>query len=169
MIHTKQNTLHKVLQLKNKSKTYLLLAVVLCVWGTIGYKLINGISPDIAKVNEENFDFSFNPKTNTEIDTFSIKTVERDPFLGTLSRKKNNRNASTKSSKKVIKDNSQVITYGGLVKKQNSSDYVYIVNINKNQYLLKKGQTADSVKLIKGKEKEITIRYRNKNKTIKRQ
>ncbi len=168
MIHTKQNTLHKVLPLKNKTKIYVLLAVVLGIWGTIGYKLINGMSPDIAKVNEENFDLSFNPKTNTEIDTFSIKDTERDPFLGTLSRKKINRTASTKSSKKLIKDN-RVIIYGGLIKKQNSSDYVFIVNINKNQYLLKKGQTADSVKLIKGNEKGITIRYHNKNKTIKRQ
>jgi len=146
------------------------LVVVLGIWGTIGYKLINGMSPDTAEVNQENFDVKFNPKTNTEIDTFSIKTIERDPFLGTLSNnRKKGKSVSNRKASKKVPENQALVTYGGLIKKQNSSERVFVININNNQYLLKKGQIADSVKLVNGNEKTITIRYRNKNRTIKRQ
>lgn len=128
------------------------------------------MSPDIAEVNKENFDVKFNPKSNTEIDTFSIKTIERDPFLGTLSvdRKKAKSVPNRKASNKNL-ENEALVTYGGMIKKQNSSELVFVININSSQYLLKKGQIADSVKLVNGNEKTITIRYRNKNRTIKRQ
>ncbi len=146
------------------------MVIVLAVWGTLGYKLINGMSSDIAKVNQENFDAKFSPKSNTEIDTFSIEAIERDPFLGTLSvdRKKGKSVPSRKALNK-IPENEALVTYGGLIKKQNSSERVFVININNSQYLLKKGQIADSVKLVKGNEKAITIRYRNKNRTIIRQ
>ena len=148
----------------------MLLVVVLGVWGTIGYKILNGVSPDLAEITQDNFDVSFNPKTNTEIDTFSIKNIERDPFLGRLSQnKKKEKSISRNKATDKVKENEAVITYNGLIKKQNNSERVFVININNNQYLLRKGQIADSVKLVRGNEKEITIRYRNKNKTIKRQ
>lgn len=146
------------------------MVVVLGVWGTIGYKILNGVSPDLAEITQDNFDVSFNPKTNTEIDTFSIKNIERDPFLGRLSQnKKKEKSISRNKATDKVKENEAVITYNGLIKKQNNSERVFVININNNQYLLRKGQIADSVKLVRGNEKEITIRYRNKNKTIKRQ
>ncbi|MCD2260794.1 hypothetical protein [Psychroserpens luteolus] len=156
--------------MKNKTKTYLLLAAVLGIWGTIGYKIINGMSPDDTIIQENDFDLSFNPKINDETKTFSIETLDRDPFLGTLSNNQKERTTTTvlKSTPESI-DNSPLIIYNGLVKKLNSIDQVFIVSINGNQYLLKKGQTADSIKLIRGSEKEITIGYRNKSQTIKRQ
>ncbi|WP_407556479.1 hypothetical protein [Winogradskyella sp. 4-2091] len=155
--------------MKNKTKTYILIAIVIAVWGTIGYKILNGVSPNLAEITQDEFDVSFNPKTNIEIDTFSIENIERDPFLGILRNKKNKTSTKLARLIKNEKDNSPLIVYSGLIRKQNSSGLVFIVNVNKNQYLLKKGQSADSVKLIKGNEKEITIRYRSKNKTIKRQ
>jgi len=48
--------------LKNKTKTYLLLAAVLGIWGTIGYRIISGASPTISEVKQDNFDMVFNPK-----------------------------------------------------------------------------------------------------------
>lgn len=154
--------------MKNKTKTYILLATVLVVWGTIGYKFVNGLSPDISEIAQQDFDVTFKPKTNIKSDTFSIKNVERDPFLGTLTSTKK-RKVSSKKTTPEPKVNSPIITYGGIIKKQNSSDQVFVVNINENQYLLKQGQVADSVKLVKGNTKEVVVRYNNKSQTIKRQ
>ena len=61
------------------------------------------------------------------------------------------------------------ISYSGLVKKQSTSNQVFVVTINNNQFLLKKGQIADSATLVKGNDKEIVIRYDKKNQIIKRQ
>lgn len=156
--------------MKNKTKTYLLLAAVLCIWGVIGYKIINGLNPEEPQVVAQEYDKTFKPKTIAEIDTFSIKNVERDPFLGTLSsnKKTNFTSKNTKTKVDNIKTIPNII-FGGLIKKQNTTDQVFVLNINNKQHLLKKGQTADSVRLISGNTKEIVVRYQNKSQTIKRQ
>ena len=147
----------------------MLLAAVLGVWGTIAYKIVNGLSLEDTKQTEQTFDVSFQPKTKVTVDTFSIQNVERDPFLGTLSTSKtNNKPKTTKNSSQIVTKNQLKITYAGLVKKQTTADKVFVVDINNQQYLLKQGQTADSITLIKGNTKEITIRYNKQTKTIPR-
>lgn len=154
--------------MKNKAKTYFLIVAALGIWGTIIFKIVKGISPDeINVVKPSDPDMTFNPKANTKTDTFSIQNLKRDPFLGTLSQKKNTSKISISVNKDV--ENSPLMTYNGLVKKQSTSEHVFVVNVNNNQYLLKRGQIADSVKLIKGNDNEITVLYRNKSKIIKRQ
>lgn len=146
-----------------------MLAAVLGIWGTIAFKIINGLSPDLSQSSEPVLDVTFKPKTIKTIDTFSIQNVERDPFLGTLSASKtNNKPKATKNSNQIVTKHQPKITYAGLVKKQKTADKVFVVNINNQQYLLKQGQTADSVKLLRGSTKEITIRYKNQTKIINR-
>lgn len=147
----------------------MLLAAVLGVWGTIAYKIVNGLSPEDPQQTEQTFDVSFQPKTKVTVDTFSIQNVERDPFLGTLSTSiTNNKPKTTKNSNQIVTKHQPKITYAGLVKKQTTADKVFVVNINNQQYLLKQGQTVDSITLIKGNTKEITIRYNKQTKTITR-
>ncbi|EGV42112.1 hypothetical protein BZARG_384 [Bizionia argentinensis JUB59] len=141
---------------------------VLAIWGTIGYKFMNGLSPSLPEIKSQDFTASFTPKANVEIDTFSIQNLERDPFLGTLQSKQRKSFKNTTQSTPNATDNSPKITYSGMVKKQNSSNSVFVININENQYLLKKGQKVDSVKLIRGNDKEISVRYKNTTQTIKR-
>lgn len=143
------------------------MGAVLAIWGTIGYKFVNGLNPSASEVITQDVAVSFAPKTNIVKDTFSIQKLERDPFLGTVSSKK--RSNSVNTSKPRVVENSPRITYGGMIKKQSSSDRVFVININENQYLLKQGQIADSVKLVRGNVKEVTVRYKNKTQTIKRQ
>lgn len=145
-------------------KTYLLIAAMLGVWGTIGYKIINGISSDKTEVVTQDFNVSFKPKVESKSDTFSIKKVNKDPFLGTLA------SINKKANKILISkvENMPTVTYSGLIKKQNASDQVFIVTINSTQYLLKQGQTADSIRLIKGTAKAVTVKYKNKFQTINR-
>lgn len=85
---TKRNILPKALLLKTKKKTYLLLVVVLGVWGMIGYRIWAGLNPEAPKMVQQDVNINFNPNTGTAIDTFSIQTIARDPFLGTLTTKK---------------------------------------------------------------------------------
>jgi len=154
--------------LNKKTKTYILLVAVLGIWGTIGYKIINGLTPEESLSPNQNIDVSFNPEKRIKQDTFTITEVDRDPFLGTLSRVQSTIKPSINQTQR--KTNHQpAITYSGLVKKQNTSDQVFVININNNQYLLKKGQVVDSVKLLRGNNKFITVSYKNKSLTIKRQ
>jgi len=146
----------------------MLLIAVLVVWGVIGYKFISGLNPSLPKTIEKDFNVSFTPKTKIKMDTFSIKNLERDPFLGKLYSAKKNVPLAKMKPRKVVTQNQPRITYGGAIKKQSSSDRVFVININENQYLLKQGQSVDSVKLIKGNAKEVIVRYNNMSQTIKR-
>ncbi len=148
--------------MQNKTKTYILLAFVLGIWGVIGYKIISPINPAVPNMANSEFNKSFTPKVNTVLDTFSIQTTDRDPFLGTLNTKK-------KSVIKKIKKPETVwvtILYHGSVNRQASENKVFVVSINGEQHLMKTGQTINDIKLISGTTKEITIAYKGDIKTI---
>ncbi|MBC2844634.1 hypothetical protein [Winogradskyella flava] len=144
--------------MKTKKKTYVLLGLTLAVWGIIAYKIITALNPELPEVEQQDFVVNTNFKINTKVDTFSIAKVNRDPFLGTLVKKE---------SKKTVKRRPAIqwktISYQGIVKK--GSDRMFIVSINGNQNLLKKGQAKDSVTLLYGNTKAITMRYKNQSKT----
>jgi len=150
-----------------KNKTYILLTAVLGIWGTVAYKIVNGISPHQPEVTTQNFDVAFHPKQQKAIDTFSIKSVVRDPFLGTLSTEKKILKQTKKVKPAVPDVKMPTITYGGLIQKTQSKAKIFVVNIDNKQYLLKQGQTAADVKLVRGSKSSIVVRFNGKNQTIK--
>jgi len=153
---------------KKNTKTYLLIAAALGIWGTIGYQVINGINPNAPEVIQENVAIAFNPKTAIVRDTFSIQSVERDPFLGTLTSKRNQK--KPRPINKKVEDTSWMdITYQGLVRQKNSEYKVFVVTLNGEQHLLKKGQKVNNYTLLNGNNSEVLIRYNNIKKTIAKQ
>tara|TARA_R110002049_G_scaffold257660_1_gene433103 strand:- start:3533 stop:3988 length:456 start_codon:yes stop_codon:yes gene_type:complete len=146
----------------NKTKTYILLAFVLGIWGVIGHKIISTINPEAPDMVKAEFSVAFTPKANTVLDTFSIQTTERDPFLGTLYTKKT-------SVIKKIKIPEMVwipILYHGSVTKQASKNKVFVISIGDEQILMKLGETNKAVTLIKGTTNKITVTYKGNRKTI---
>jgi len=152
----------KTLPLKTKKKTYLLLVLVIAVWGTIAYKIIVALNPEVPEVQPQAFVSNKNYKIETAIDTFSIATVNRDPFLGTYTVKKT---PKSKAKPKVKPVQWMPITYHGSIK--NGESQMFIVSINGKQQLLKKGQVKDEVKLLRGTATTVTMRYKNASKTFK--
>ena len=148
--------------MKTKKKTYLLLVLVVAVWGTIGYKIVSALNPELPEVKSQSFVEHSNFKIDTRIDTFSITTVNRDPFLGTLLKKEVKE--STVKRRKPIEWKS--ISYQGSIKQQQTKQQIFIVTINGHQHLLKKGQTKDSITLAYGNAKFVTMRYKNQSKTF---
>lgn len=140
------------------------MVAVLIVWGIVGYRIYSSLNPDVPEITNQDIAFTFNPKKSVEVDTFSIQIMNRDPFLGTIKQKQNtttNRNTTTSPQLQWPQ-----LSYGGVIKKQNTTTQVFVVNINNNQYLLKKGQSVDEVTLLNGNSKEIVVRYKSYNKTI---
>ncbi len=142
---------------------------MLFIWGIIAYKIIISINPDVPEVTKQNLNVAFNPKANKEIDTFSIQNTKRDPFLGTLTSKAKGNKKTAKRTTHYSQENQQEIIYKGLIKKQNTSDEVFVIHIENSEYLLKTGQTIDNIKLVSGNQKSIKIIHNNKHQTIKRQ
>ncbi len=148
--------------MKNKTKTYILLALVLSIWGAIGFKIVEAVNPSEANTTAQNFDVSFSPQINSEIDTFSIETVNRDPFLGTLTTKRKIVNTVPKPKTIVWKP----IIYHGNISKNDAKKNIFIVSIDGKQYLMKLGQTISDIKLVRGDTKKIVVVYKGHRKSI---
>ena len=150
-----------------KKKTYLLLVAVLGLWGTIGYKVISTLDPDESAIVAENIIVDFSPE-KTKTDTFSIAPIERDPFLGKLTRKsaKTKKHQKRNIKKPDLENPWPQIQYQGMVKKQGANAQIFIVTINQQQYLLKKNQELNNIKLLKGNAKVIQVRFNKETKTF---
>lgn len=138
------------------------------LWGTIGFKLVQRFAPNSVETNQPKIDSSFKPESLSQLKQFSVSSVDRDPFLGTLKQKKK-RTPSKKNVPKPVFDYNLNVIYSGIIKKQHSNNQIFILTINGKQHLLKRGQTADSLKLIKGDNNKIVVRYNGVPKIIKRQ
>lgn len=95
---------------------------------------------------------------------FSITRVNRDPFLGTIERPKTlDKGKNVKKKKLTWKP----IDYLGMITNNANKDRVFILSINNKQVLLKRGHIHDSVKVIRGDSKKITLKYRGNTKNFK--
>ncbi|WP_298341162.1 hypothetical protein [uncultured Algibacter sp.] len=150
--------------MKSKTKTYLLLVLVLAIWGAIGYQIVSAVNPEKEKVVNQDFAIAFNPKAETEVDTFSIQTADRDPFLGTRLVKQTSKSTLSKLKQQPVVW--KPITYHGNISNQNKKAVVYVISIEGSQYLMKIGQVVKNIKLIKGTSKHVQLRYKGKIKTI---
>jgi len=162
--NTIQHIQYKVLPLNKKSKTYLLIIAVLCVWGTIAYKFFSSYNPVAPVLDKQSTVMAFKPQAK-KTDTFTIQQLQRDPFLGTVKRKPSTTN---KSVAKKPKDTIQVpqMTYLGLLKIQKSNDQIFALNINGEQFLVKKGQTVEKIKIVQADSRKMVVRFQNKTITL---
>ncbi|WP_040578835.1 hypothetical protein [Croceivirga radicis] len=139
-------------------KTYLLLTLVLIIWGILGYKIVKGLKP---QSQPESIDLNDKGISITEMtirkDTYQILANYRDPFLGDLPKKKVKIAVNSKSHKAKIP--SKAIRYTGRIIQKTLNKSLYFVSIDGKEFLMKHGEIKEGVKLISGNEKEIKVSY----------
>ena len=138
--------------------------MVIVIWGLLIYKIVDAFSSEnIAIANTQKANFK--PPKGIQKDTFTLVPVETDPFLGTVYRKSK---PVVRNVNNTYKPNDEKqwpsIGYFGIVTDKKSTSSVYIVSINGEQFLLKKGDTLQNLKVIKGSEENIFIRYEGQTK-----
>ncbi len=138
--------------------------VVLVVWGIVGYKIMITIHPKKAIPDMVDFSSSFNPVYEQKVDTFSISMVNRDPFLGTLMVKKKALNKSIKKNRLEWIP----LEYHGTISKGKDQTTLFIISVNGKQYIFKKGQVIEEVKLIRGTKSSVLVSYKKERKTFKK-
>jgi len=150
---------------KNNKKTYLLLAVVLAIWGVLGYRIVGSMSSDKVQNNDAALMETYIPKKVKKKDTFVILANYRDPFLGTMPKK-----SETKKKRKVVPEKVELpkknIKYSGSVSQSNSNNRMFFISVEGQQYVLSKKQEIDGVRLISGNGQQIKVRYNGRTETI---
>ena len=148
--------------MSKQAKTYGLLALVLMIWGVIGFKVVNTLSPDpeLPSVQEQVFDA---PKTRIKKDTFRLYANYRDPFLGTLP--KSQKKAVKKVVKKIEKPKKNIV-YDGMVSQSGSGSALFFVTIDGQQHIMSLKQEVEGVRLLKGSAQRVRVRYDGNSQTI---
>lgn len=152
----------------SKLKTYILLALVLGIWGGIAYKIFSGLNPEQESTPSQNFNVAFKKPEVTKTVKFDIKPLSRDPFLGTLLIQRPPKKIKKKT---LVKPKTQwlPIQYNGVIQKDDGSVKLYIISINGQQRILKKNQSFKDVTVIKGSNNEVTLQFKGEKKTFNKQ
>lgn len=157
--------------MKKKKLTYLLIPLVILLWGIIIYKIVatkNTLSTSPILVDNKESTTQFDQRT---LDTFSIHPTYRDPFLGTF------QNTSTVSKKKTLiapnlmKKKAVLawprITYGGLIKNQKSNKTTVLLTVNGKVNIVSPGGSIGALTLLSVSKDSITVNFKDATKTIK--
>ncbi|MFC4636461.1 hypothetical protein ACFO3O_21320 [Dokdonia ponticola] len=152
---------------KKKRTKYLLLAVIL-IYGAVIVRFFMLSDDGVNTVVISEPIGSFKPTSYTVKESFTIDNNYRDPFLGTLT-KRNQASIKNTSRKKEAKEEDTyypTIRYLGLISDAGSGKKVLSLEINAKEYIAKEGSVVDSVQIISGNLKSISVSYKGKRKTI---
>jgi hypothetical protein len=157
--------------MKSKKNIYILLPIVLIIWGMLIYQFFSYTSPEVIEVQEElplfvKIDYK-------EPDTTALDINHRDPFTGKL--ENTNRNASSSNVKDANQPKTQILStpevqtqieYKGIVSDVANKKKVFMVIIDNQTFLMKQGEKENEVELINGNRESITIKHKGKKKNI---
>jgi hypothetical protein len=145
--------------LKSKTNTYILLGLVVVVWGALIYQFFSYANPDIQI--EEETDFSIKPLTIKDKDSFGIEINPRDPFLGKVYVE--NQIPKVAKKPKTIKVKEPIvwaqIEYKGIVSDKSAKVKVFMVIIDGKSFLMKKGDIEKEITLKDGDRESIDLMY----------
>ncbi len=151
--------------MKRNKKTYLLLGLVLIIWGILGFKLLGSLRPNPIPLTNSAVGERFKPTAFPQKDTFSIVADYRDPFLGTLPKRKDTTTLKKAKPKVAVVPEKQ-IRYSGLVTESTTGNKIFFVSIDGQDVMMSLQQVEREVKLLAGNGTSIKVKYGSQIKTI---
>ena len=152
--------------MKNKKNLYILLPAVLVVWSLVIYRFYKGMNPSAVEIGPTEVTSNFTPELRESTTPFTINKEYRDPFLGTLSKKKSAAKKVVRSPNTDPEETFPTIIYKGLVSAKGTNNRVFLIGVNGQQYYFKVKSTNDGITLVTGNSKEVTLQYGNRRQTF---
>ncbi len=148
---------------------------MLVIWAIVFNKIFNFLGS-----NAEEDSISVNPITivdprmNFSKDTFNLRKVERDPFLGkyTTSRDKrrNTKLVSNNRHKKTPKNNITKpwpkLSYHGYIKGVKSTSELILIRMNNKFYKIREGDMLEDISVKKIYRDSIIVKRKKESKTV---
>lgn len=157
--------------MKNKKNTYLLLVIVLCIWGAVVYRFMSFKSGDNTETIGLSKPLKFDTKVSAAKEDIKINVHYRDPFLGkTYS---GTDVSTTKKSIRKPKNTSStppppmpLVIYKGFVSDKKDNKKVYMISINGKNLLMAEKQSEEGITIISGNRKELIVSYKGKRNKV---
>lgn len=148
--------------LKSKKSLYILFPVVILIWGIVIYRIVDAFSDK----TESAIIFSNSGKTKInkiERDTFSLKSIEKDPFLGIIYTKpKPVLRKTTVNALPPIEW--PPINYLGLVSGTGKKQKIHIFQISGQQYLMEIGEKVGEIKFVSASASSVILSHKGQRK-----
>lgn len=150
--------------MKNKKNIYVLLPIVLLIWGIVLFQLFSFTTSDTI-TGSKSEEFTVKPLKIAVRDTFGINVNYRDPFLGKMyapgsAVKIKSSNTGIKKTKKEVEIVWPVIKYKGLISDTKEKTKVFVLIISGQNHFMKIGDTANEVLLKSGDKESVYVKYK---------
>lgn len=150
--------------MKNKKNTFILLPIVLLIWGLVVYDFFSFSAPDNL-LRKTATQYAIKPFKLKERDTFSINVAYRDPFLGKRNTPQTadsiKSNAKTKKRPKPVETIVwPAILYKGIVSDSKEKNKIFMLVIAGHNFFMKKGDTENGVFLKDGDKESVYVKYK---------
>ncbi|URC11274.1 hypothetical protein [Flavobacterium sp. B183] len=151
--------------MKNKKNIYILLPIVLMVWGAVLFQLFSFTNSDEIIIDNTP-ELMIKPLKLNKRQSFTIDVNYRDPFLGKMYAENTTPKAKPSGvrSSKVIKPKEAlvwpVILYKGLISDNKEKNKVFVLIIDKKNYFMKIGDTENEIFLKSGDKESIYVKYK---------
>lgn len=160
---------------KNKKLTYLLICIVVAIWGIILYKILFNEPADNGNPGFQQVKISHEPYDRYVVkkDTFVLKLNYRDPFGGKTTlpivpeSKVTAKEFMVPAKPVPLPVNWSAIKYAGYIINPNTKKTVSIVSVNGAERMIAEGESFQGLKLIKNKKDSILVSWLGKQKHIK--
>jgi hypothetical protein len=169
--------------MKNKKATYMLLSLVVCIWGIIGiriYKHIHDSDNDeynaISAINNS----TYIPDSSKNVE---LKLNYKDPFLkrnvvvarSTSTPQINKNRTSANIRNRVSRPNQPVhkkmkswpdIQYSGLILNDKTNEELGLVQIGSQSFLIRNGDIREKIEILAIFADSVIVRYEDDQKTF---
>ena len=154
--------------MKNKKSVYILLPIVIAIWGAVIYQFMSFGSSD-ANIHPKS-SLSLPTIQNAKVDTFSISADYRDPFLGKVAEVKKSDIPKVKAVPMQVKSALPwpTISYGGVIKNQKSSKQLCLLSISGQDNIAQAGDVVEGVELKKVWKDSIEVLFQQEKRIIRK-
>ena len=154
--------------MKKSVRTYVLLALVIGIWGIFLVRLIKTLYPE-QKALPSSKELAYKTTSSTQEEAAELKLNYRDPFLGktisTQTQKAKKR--AFEKAKVVVNTLLDKVSYQGFIGGKKTQDHHFFISIEGNQELFQVGDVIKGIKLISGNASQVVLRQNGVSKTIK--
>jgi hypothetical protein len=153
--------------MNNKRNTYILLLLVLSIWGMVIYKFFSATQeePRIGSPGPT----ELKPYTFNKPDSVIIDVNYRDPFLGKTYSTTRATTSRVRSSKAKEAEQPIVwpqVIYKGIVSDAKNKKKIFILIINGHRYLMKEKENIDDIILKSGNRQSVIVQYNGDLTTV---
>lgn len=151
--------------MKNKKNIYILLPLVLFVWGAVLYQVFSFTKSDEV-TSVDNPEFNIKPLKINQRQSFDININYRDPFLGKMYAENTAPKAKGNPSKikKEVKPKETLvwptILYKGMISDSKEKTKIFMLLIDNKNYYMKIGETENEILLKSGDKESVYVKYK---------